>query len=165
MNQRWSLPEGAHSYDTADKNSWITPALLYEKQCLWGKGLSPLLLGDPERHLRGGSLGWTLVDGHVRDKIILGRGHSVSRDPEAGMHREVGRTMSNLGSSKRLGRRKERGIGASPYATLSVSSSHLWLHSTIIMLPPSLRKEASQLSAASLFLLMFVHLCARLCAV
>ena len=53
--------------------------------------------------------GWALVDGHEGQQHSRERAHE-SRVPEAGMHRQVGRTLSNIGC-QRLGRREERGTG------------------------------------------------------
>ena len=53
--------------------------------------------------------GWALVDGHEGQHHSRERAHE-SRVPEAGMHRQVRRTLSNLGCW-RLRRREERGTG------------------------------------------------------
>ena len=46
----------------------------------------------------------------MRDEIIPGRGHMGSQVPEAGMHRQVKRTLRDP-RCRRLGRRGERGAG------------------------------------------------------
>lgn len=69
-----------------------------------------VVLSTPGRPRMKMNWAWGLWESHVRDEIIPGREHMGSQVPEAGMHRQVERTLRHP-RCRRLGRRGERGTG------------------------------------------------------